>query len=156
MIVRKAIEKDLEKIVAYAYQLVQQHQAFNPKRFAKLQNHVEQMRKFLKKQVNHPKSLLLVLEKEGEVIGYTLTKLEGSSLLEIASDSVWIHDIFIDKTVRSISAGKLLLQKTIEEAQALGPKKIMLHVAFQNEWAKQFFEKAGFEVALYEMMLTLK
>jgi ribosomal protein S18 acetylase RimI-like enzyme len=73
----------------------------------------------------------------------------------MAPPSVWLHDIYIDESVRGLGAGKLLLNASIDAAKQLGSQILILEVAAQNEFAKKLFEANGFNVASYEMMMDL-
>ncbi len=71
-------------------------------------------------------------------------------------NAAWLHDIYIDEAARGHSAGKLLLEKSIEIARdEFGADKLMLSVAAKNEFAGDFFGRSGFKTTMVEMMLDL-
>jgi ribosomal protein S18 acetylase RimI-like enzyme len=98
---------------------------------------------------------VLVVEVENKIVGYSFIRLEESSFVDIAPESVWLHDIYIDESARGMGAGKLLLDASIGAAKKLGSQVLILQVAAQNEFAKKLFEANGFKVATYEMMMIL-
>ncbi|MBD2628800.1 GNAT family N-acetyltransferase [Trichormus variabilis] len=154
MIIRQATINDHQGVIKYALKLVHQHHNFNPLRFVEFANHEQQLFDFFAAEIINPKAVVLVVEVEDEIVGYSFTRLEESSLVDIAPESVWLHDIYIDESARGMGAGKLLLNASIEAAKKLGSQILILQVAAQNEFAKQLFEANGFNVATYEMMMN--
>lgn len=153
--IRQANIADHQGVTNYAMQLVHQHQNFNPFRFVEFENHEQQIFDFFAAQITNPKAVVLVVEVENKIVGYSFLCLEESSLVDIAGEAVWLHDIYIDESVRGMGAGKLLLDASIDAAKNLGSQVLMLQVAAQNEFAKKLFEANGFKVATYEMMMNL-
>jgi len=153
--IRKATINDHQCVIKFALKLVDQHQNFNPLRFGEFDNHEQQLFDFFAVEIVNPKAVVLVVEVEKEIVGYSFTRLEESSLIDIAPASAWLHDIYIDESVRGLGAGKLLLNASVDAAKQLGSKILILEVAAQNEFAKKLFEDHGFNVATYEMMMDL-
>lgn len=153
--IRQATINDHQEVTKYAIKLVHQHQNFNPFRFVEFENHEQQLFDFFAEEIINPKAVVLVLEVENEIVGYSFTRLEESSLVDIAPESAWLHDIYIDESARGLGAGKLLLNASIDAAKKLGSQVLILQVAAQNEFAKKLFEANGFNVATYEMMMIL-
>ena len=153
--IRKATINDHQDVIKYALKLVHQHQNFNPLRFVEFANHEKQLFDFFAEEIVNSKAVVLVVEVENEIVGYSFTRLEESSLVDIAPASAWLHDIYIDESARGLGAGKLLLNASIDAAKQLGSKILILQVAAQNEFAKKLFEANGFNVATYEMMMDL-
>ncbi|MBD2569279.1 GNAT family N-acetyltransferase [Anabaena lutea] len=155
MIIRQATINDHQGVLKYALKLVHQHHNFNPLRFVEFDNHEKQLFDFFAEEIVNPKAVVLVVEAENEIVGYSFTRLEEISLVDIAPASAWLHDIYIDESVRGMGAGKLLLNASIDAAKKLGSQILILQVAAQNEFAKKLFEANGFNVATYEMMMNL-
>ncbi|MBK1989646.1 GNAT family N-acetyltransferase [Sphaerospermopsis aphanizomenoides BCCUSP55] len=155
IIIRKATIDDHQGVIKYAIKLVHQHQNFNPFRFVEFENHEQQLFDFFAEEIVNPKAVVLVVEVENEIIGYSFIRLEERSLVDIAPAAAWLHDIYIDESARGMGAGKLLLDASIDAAKKLGSQVLMLQVAAQNEFAKKLFEANGFKVATYEMMMIL-
>ncbi|MBS3029988.1 MAG: GNAT family N-acetyltransferase [Dolichospermum sp. DET50] len=153
--VRKATINDHQGVIKYALKLVHQHHNFNPLRFVEFENHEKQIFDFFAEEIVNPKAVILVVEVENEIVGYSFTRLEESSLVDMAPASVWLHDIYIDESVRGLGAGKLLLNASIYAAKQLGSQILILEVAAQNEFAKKLFEANGFKVASYKMIMNL-
>jgi hypothetical protein len=45
--------------------------------------------------MTNPKAIVLVLEVENEIVGYSFTRLEESGFVDIIPVAVWLHDIYI-------------------------------------------------------------
>jgi ribosomal protein S18 acetylase RimI-like enzyme len=153
--IRQANIADHQGVTKYAIQLVYQHQNFNPLRFVEFENHEQQLFDFFAEQITNPNAVVLVVEVENEIVGYSFIRLEESSFVDIAPEAAWLHDIYIDESARGMGAGKLLLDASIDAAKKLGSQVLILQVAAQNEFAKKLFEANGFKVATYEMMMNL-
>lgn len=153
--VRRANVNDHKEVTKYAIKIVRQHQNYNPLRFMEFENHEEQLADFFAEQFLNPKAIVLVVEIQGKIVGYSFTRLEESSFVDISAAAAWLHDIYVDETARGFGAGKLLLNASIDAAKQLGSQTLMLQVAVQNEFAKKLFETNGFNVSTYEMMKTL-
>jgi ribosomal protein S18 acetylase RimI-like enzyme len=151
-IIRQATLNDHQGMMIYALKLLRQHQNFNNLRFVQFENHEERLFDFFKAEITNPKAIVLVVELEQKIVGYSFIRIEESSLAEISPEAAWLHDIFIDEKARGFGAGKLLLDAAIASAQKLGANRMMLQVAAQNEFAKKLFELNGFEVSTYEMI----
>jgi GNAT superfamily N-acetyltransferase len=156
MSVRQAKPRDHAAILKYAIKLVEQHQAFNSKRFVQFENHEEQLSDLFDRELNNPQARIFVLEHQGDIVGYAFVKMEARSLIDISADCAWLHDIYIDETARGRGGGKRLLDAATEAAKELGSTVLMLQVATQNPFARVLFEKFGFEAATTDMMLDLR
>ena len=152
--VRRAVLADAEKIAELALKLVVQHQNYDLKRFSQIADR-EQMANFYASQTNAKNEAVLVAELEGEIVGFAYLQYEAINHAGLLKNAVWIHDIYIDEAARKLNAGKLLIEKSAETAKEFGAEKLMLSVAARNEYAKDFFERRGFETTMVEMMLDL-
>ena len=67
----------------------------------------------------------------------------------------WLHDIFVEPTVRGSGVGESLLESVKAEAMRLGANKVLLSVALNNIAGQNFFERLGFRTTMLEMMLDI-
>ncbi len=154
--IRRAVEADAPKLCELAMKLVRQHQLYNPLRFVSFENHKDLLADFVGEELKNPKTIFWVAEKESEIVGYALICFEEESLIDIAEQSAWLHDIYVEESARGLNAGKLLLEASVDAARELGSRVLKLHVAPQNEIGQKLFEKFGFELTIKEMMFDLK
>ena len=155
MHIREASIQDLDGVFPLAMHIVRQHQAYNFTRFVHLPNHEQQVRGSLCDAIASPQATVLVVEHEGAIVGFAFIKMEATSLENIAAESAWLHDIYLESEVRGGGWGKRLLDACSEAAQKLGSPNLMLHVAPQNTFAQELFRACGFEATMIEMMLVL-
>jgi GNAT superfamily N-acetyltransferase len=152
--VRRAVSQDARTIAEYAIKLVVQHQDYDSRRFSRLAA-VEQAEWFYGKQTKADDAAVLVAELEGEIVGFAYLQFEAKDYANLLENAAWLHDIYIDETARGHSAGKSLVEKSIEVAKELGADKLMLSVAAKNEYGRKFFERNRFRTTMVEMMLDL-
>ncbi|APB34735.1 acteyltransferase [Gloeomargarita lithophora Alchichica-D10] len=153
--IRKANRDDYESVLEYGLKIVRQHQDFNPRRFVQFPDHEQQLADFFREELSNPEAVILVAEYQEKIVGYALLRQEPASLIDLCVSAVWLHDIYIDESVRGLSVGKQLLQGAIQAAKQFGTPTLMLHVAAQNPIARDFFTAHGFEISVYEMMKNL-
>lgn len=152
--VRRANEKDARTIAGFAIKLFAQHRAYDTHRFAEIAS-VEGAENFYGSQTKAENAAIFVAEFENKIVGFAYLQYEAMDYANLLENAVWLHDLYVDETVRGKSAGKLLVEKSIEVAKELGADKLMLSVAAKNAAAKEFFEKQGFKTTIVEMMFDL-
>lgn len=153
-VVRRAEKKDARAIAEFALKLFAQHREYDSRRFAEIAS-VEGAANFYGSQTEARESAVLVAEIENKIVGFAYLQYEAIDYANLLENAVWLHDIYIDETARRASAGKLLIEKSVEVAKELGADKLMLSVAARNEIAQKFFTNAGFRTTMLEMMLDL-
>ena len=154
VMVRRAKLEDARLIAELSVKLVVQHQDYDSRRFTQLAR-LDQAEWFYGKQTNTDDAAVLVAELEGKIVGFAYIEFEAKDYANLLENAAWLHDIYIDETTRGNSAGKLLIEKSMEVAEELGADKLMLSVAAKNEYAKQFFRRNGFRETMVEMILNL-
>ncbi|MEO8041718.1 MAG: GNAT family N-acetyltransferase [Acidobacteriota bacterium] len=155
VLVRNATKDDAGKIAEFAIQLVDQHVAYDPERFARIGTR-EGMAWFYGGQTEAENAAVFVAEIDNRIIGFAYVTYEEKSYLDLAVSVALLQDIFVDTSARQTGSGRALIEATIEFAKQLGASKVMLHVAVRNTIGHEFFEKCGFRPTMSEMMLKLK
>ncbi|MGG1674816.1 GNAT family N-acetyltransferase [Neobacillus sp. NRS-1170] len=135
LIIRQATIQDLNKIVpifdSYREYFNQQR---NP---MKVEN-------FLFERFEHLESVIFIVEREGEVIGFAQLYPVFSSL---SLQRVWLlNDFFITEAYRQQGVGKQLFAKVKEFSTLTKSKGIELSVEHINQKAWEFWEKLGFKL----------
>lgn len=152
--VRRANLEDARTIAELSLKLVVQHRDYDQRRFTQLAS-LEQVEWFYGKQTSASDATVLVAELEEKIVGFAYIEFEAKDYANLLENAAWLHDIYIDETTRGNSAGKLLIEKSMQAAAELGADKLMLSVAAKNEYAREFFERNGFRETMVEMMLDL-
>ncbi len=154
VIVRRADKADVRMIAEFAIKLFAQHRAYDSHRFAEIAS-IEGAENFYAGQIKTENAAVLVAEFENKIVGFAYLEFEAMNFAGLLENAVWMHDLYVDETIRGNSAGKLLIEKAKEFTKESGADKLMLAVAAKNEKAKEFFERTGFKTTMVEMMFDL-
>lgn len=150
--IRPAVPADLETIGRLGALLVRLHHDLDPDRFIAARPGTEQAYgSFLGSQLEKPNIVVLVAERDGEVVGYTYAGIEGTDYMALRGPAGVLYDIVIDPAHRGQGVGQTLLDSTLESLQAKGAPRVVLSTAERNETAQRFFARAGFRRTMIEM-----
>jgi ribosomal protein S18 acetylase RimI-like enzyme len=143
--VRPAKKADLPALGRLGALLMHTHYAFDRQRFlAPGDDPEEGYAWFLETQLRGPDAVVLVDERDGEIVGYVYASLEPMSWKELRGPAGFVHDIVIDEWARGSGAARALLAAAIAWLRDQGAPRVILWTASQNTRAQQIFEAAGF------------
>lgn len=96
---------------------------------------------------------IIVAENDDGILGvatvsYNLTIRYGGEYCEL-------EELIVDDSARGLNLGRILVQRTIDEAKERGCLEIGLYLVPSTEGNRGFYEKLGFEVIGTEMRQTL-
>lgn len=155
-IIRPATPADLAAIGRLGALLVRTHYDFDPKRFIAARPGTEQgYASFLERQIEDSNVVVLVAERNGEVLGYTYAVAEGWDYMSLRGPAGVLHDIIVDPAQRGHGVGRLLLDATLAALKARGAPRVVLTAAAGNEAAQRLFAGAGFRRTMIEMTREL-
>lgn len=150
--VRPATREDLPALGRLAASLVRLHHEFDPQRFMPATPRTQYgYASWLGSQLEEKSVIVLVAEREGEVLGYTYSGVEGPDWMSLRGPAGVLHDIVVDPGHRGQGVGLLLLEATIAALEARRVPRVVLHTAARNEGAHRLFERAGFRRTMIEM-----
>ncbi|MEP6733311.1 MAG: GNAT family N-acetyltransferase [bacterium] len=150
--VRPATSGDFPAIGRLAALLVQTHHDFDPARFIAAGPQTERgYGSFLRTQLDEPDVIILVADRDGAMLGYTYSAVEGPNYMELRGPAGVLHDIVVDPAHRGEGVGRLLLDATLAALEARGSPRVVLSTAQRNETAQHLFAKAGFRPTMIEM-----
>ena len=154
--IRPAAPADLPAIGRLGALLVRTHHAFDPKRFIAASPHTEQgYASFLGSQLREPSVIVLVAERDGEVLGYTYAGVEGHDYMALRGPAGVLYDIVVDPAHRRLGVGRMLLDATLAALADRGTPRVVLSTAERNEEAQRLFARAGFRRTMIEMTREL-
>jgi ribosomal protein S18 acetylase RimI-like enzyme len=110
---------------------------------------------FLGTQLDEPDIIILVAERDGEVIGYTYAGVEGNDYMALRGPAGVLYDIVVDQANRGQGVGRMLLDATLEALKGRGSTQVVLSTAEQNATAQRLFDRAGFRRTMIEMTREL-
>lgn len=155
-IIRPATRADLSAVGRLGALLVRMHHEFDPARFIAAGPGTEQgYAGFLGTQLDDPDAVVLVAERNGQVVGYTYAGVEGWDYMALRGPAGVLHDIVVDPAERGHGVGRLLLDATVEALQARGAPRVVLSTAEGNAAAQRLFARAGFRRTMIEMTREL-
>lgn len=153
---RPATRADLEAMGRLGALLMRMHHDHDPRRFVPATPGIErEYAAFLGGQLDDPDVVILVAEREGEVVGYTYAAIEGADCMSFRGSAGVLHDIVVDPAHRGGGFGRMLLDATLTALRARGAPRVVLSAAERNDAAKRLFAKAGFRPTMVEMTREL-
>lgn len=156
VIIRPAKPADLAAIGRLGALLVRTHHNFDPQRFMAAPPQTEnRYGSFLGAQLADPKIVILVAERDGEVIGYTYAGVEGNDYMSLRGPAGVLYDLIVDPDHRRQGVGRKLLDATLKALKARGAPRVVLSTAEQNHSAQRLFDRAGFRRTMIEMTREL-
>lgn len=149
--VRYATAADLGLVARLAGGLVRMHHAFDPLRFMSVPGVEAGYERFLGRELSNQDAIVLVAEYDGKIAGYaygTVEPRDWNALLDAAGA---LHDVFVDEHARRKGAARLLVLRMMDEFQAKGVPRVVLHAATPNAAAIALFASLGFRHTMVEM-----
>lgn len=153
--VRPATPGDEPALGRFGAALMRQHHAADPKRFLLTERPETGYGRFLVSELGDPDSLVLVAERSGEVVGYLYAGLEPLSWKDLRGPCGYIHDVYVDQSVRHQGVGADLVRAAIEWGRSRGMTQFALSSEWNNEAAQRLFARLGFRRTMVEMTLDL-
>jgi ribosomal protein S18 acetylase RimI-like enzyme len=155
-IIRPATPADIATLGRLGALLVRMHHDLDPARFIPADPDTEHWYGvYLHSQLGRPDVVVLVAERDGEVIGYAYAGLEGTDYMALRGPAGALYDIMVDPAHRRAGTGRALLDATLSALAALGAPRVLLSVAELNQPAQQLFLRAGFRPTMREMTREL-
>ena len=107
-----------------------------------------------KKQINDPKSTVIVAEYGGEIIGFVSGEVfDAPKFKRIKVDSELIS-LYVKEEHRNKNVGALLAEEFIKWAKSQNADQVKIEPFYNNEKAIKFYKREGFEN--YVVMLRKK
>ena len=154
--IRPATRADLPAIGRLAAMLVRLHHELDPNRFIPATpKTADGYGSFIGTQLNRPDIIVLVAERDGEVLGYTYSGIEGYDYMSLRGPAGVLHDIVVDPQHRGRGIGQQLLEATLTALRARGAPRAVLFTAEGNASAQNLFARAGFRRTMIEMTREL-
>lgn len=156
MIIRRAEPRDAEALGKLGAALMHTHYAFDRKRFLEPGEGAEAgYGQFLASQLADDESLVLVAERDHQIVGYAYAAIEPLSWKELRDECGFIHDLLVTSEARRSGVGDALLNAAIDWLRHRKMPRVVLGTAAQNEAAQRLFKRRGFRSTMIEMTLEL-
>ncbi len=155
MIVRRAQERDIPKILDLLLQVLNIHAEGRPDLF--IPNTTKYTVDELKVMIRDDNAPIFVADEDGEVLGYAFTviqrRLHNNNMTDIKT--LFIDDLCVDENTRGKHVGRQLFDYVKEYARAEDVYHITLNVWSFNDPAIGFYEKVGLKPMETVMELIL-
>ena len=156
VVIHPAAPAHLRAIGRLGALLVRTHHEFDPNRFIAATPRTERgYASFLGTQLDEPNIIVLVAEREGEVLGYTYAGVEGVDYMSLRGPAGVLYDIVVDPVHRGQGVGRMLIDATLAALGERGAPRVVLSTAERNEAAQHLFARAGFRRTMIEMTREL-
>ena len=155
-IVRPAVPADRDAIGRLGAMLVAEHHDFDPQRFiTPFPNLAGRYGEFLITQSGRPEMIVIVAERDGDVVGYAFGGLEGNDYMALRGPAGALYDLVVDPLHRRQGIGRRLLEVAMDALRRLGAPRVILFTAEKNHIAQDIFARAGFRRTMIEMTREL-
>ena len=109
---------------------------------------LKDLRKHFKKQIHSARSLVLVAELDGDVVGYSVSWLVKRPPIFVVKEHGYVDDVYVVKKHRRKGLAKLFLDEHYSWFRKKGVKLISITWHASNALGKGAWEKYGFKPTL--------
>lgn len=158
MIIRRAEPRDIPALGDLGAALMRTHYAFDRDRFIPPGDGTEASEgygEFLGSQLDARGVLVLVAERDRQVVGYVYAAIEPLSWKELRDECGFVHDLLVTEDARRSGVGDALLDRAIEWLREQGMPRVVLWTSPHNDKARRLFERRAFRPTMLEMTLEL-
>lgn len=145
MVIRRAKEKDMDRIHELLRQVCMVHHKGRPDLFQGNNN-----RKYTDMQLKEmlqddSRPIFVAVDEADEVLGYAFCIFQQHLNDNILTDikTLYIDDLCVDENIRGQHIGRRLYDSVLEFARKEGCYNVTLNVWSCNETAMKFYEKCG-------------
>ena len=156
MIIRKAKEKDIPRIIELLGQVLQIHADIRPDIFipGTTKYTVEELTELLK---NKEKPIYVAVNEADICVGYAFCQLQEQPFSNnmVPFKSLFIDDLCVDQQARGQHIGERLFEHVKNEAKQKGCYEVTLNVWTGNISAEKFYGKMGMKTKEKQMEYIL-
>lgn len=157
MIIRKAEDKDIPRIIELLGQVLQIHADIRPDVFipGTTKYTVDELRELLK---DEEKPIYIAANEADVCVGYAFCQLQEQPFSNnmVQFKSLFIDDLCVDQLARGQHVGESLFEYVKKEAEQMGCYEVTLNVWSGNTSAEKFYEKMGMKTKERQMEYILK
>ncbi|MBD3210766.1 GNAT family N-acetyltransferase [Candidatus Micrarchaeota archaeon] len=158
MKIRKARERDLDRLCELGYKLLKHHMKFRkyytPVSEGKKRTRMQ--KKYYKEHIKKRSCLFLVLEQDDNAVGYSIAKIEKSPPVLNEKEYGNFAEIYVDRGYRNKGWGRKLLEKSLGWFRRRGVKRSTVKYDAKNPEGERFYRTAGFRPFQNEYEVYLK
>ena len=156
MIIRKAKEKDIPRILELLEQVLQIHADLRPDIFipGTTKYTIDELRELLK---HKEKPIYVAVDEDDVCVGYAFCQLQEQPFSNnmVPFKTFFIDDLCVSQEVRGQHVGESLFEYVKNEAKQIGCYEVTLNVWAGNTSAEKFYEKMGMRTKERQMEYIL-
>ena len=155
MQIRRAEEKDIEKLIVLLQEVLEIHAALRPDIFISgtTKYTAEELQQMI---LDDEKPIYVAADDEDAVVGYAFCQIKEFHNNNMhAFKMLYIDDLCVDQNARGQHVGATLFEYVKSEAKRLNCREVVLNVWEGNENAKHFYEKVGMKIRSMQMEYLL-
>ena len=154
--IRRATANDRVALGKLGASLMRLHYGFDRERFLAPGDDPEDgYGWFLGTQLRDADVILLVAERDGDVVGYVYAGLEPVSWKELRGPAGFVHDVVVQDDARQTGIASALLHAAMDWLRERGAPRVVLWTAERNVPAQRLFAALGFRRTMIEMTREL-
>ena len=142
VIIRKARQSDVRRITALWIDFMDYHRAIDP-HFTRCKTGHLRFADFASKQISCRKSLVLVAQTTGQIVGYLVAVITDYPPVFADRRYGAIWDLMVDRSARRKGIGKALVAEAMTWFRARRVDRIELSVAVRNRIGCRFWRSIG-------------
>jgi GNAT superfamily N-acetyltransferase len=155
-VIRRAVTADLQAVGRLGAMLLRAHHGFDADRFMSAGPGAEGgYASFLSTQLDAHDAVVLVADRDGQIVGYAYAGIEPRSWKELRERAGFIHDVLVDEGSRGAGIADMLMDAAITWVREQGVPRVLLWTAARNGQAQRLFVRKGFRSTMIEMTLEL-
>jgi GNAT superfamily N-acetyltransferase len=156
MNIRPAAVDDVPGVLPMVAKLAALHESWDPAKFGYREHPEEMYRGWLRSRTTDARSVFLVAEREGRLVGFLVATAESEIPVYRLKEFGFIHDIWVEPEYRNEGIARQLVMLTIEKFRAMGMKQVRGDTAAANEPARGLLRSCGMRPSTIEMLIELQ
>ena len=156
MDIRPATADDVPAVLPMVAKLAALHEAWDAAKFGYRDRPEEMYCGWLRSRSTDARSVFLVAEREGRVVGFLVGTVETEIPIYHLKEFGFIHDIWVEPEYRNEGVARQLVMLAIERFRAIGVKQVRGDTAAANEPARGLLRSCGMRPSTIEMLIELE
>ncbi|MBQ6408803.1 MAG: GNAT family N-acetyltransferase [Butyrivibrio sp.] len=155
MVIRRAEDKDIDRILELLLQVCNVHADIRPDLF--IHDGTKYSREDLHEIIIDDDRPIFVAAEDDNVLGYCFCQYKGPATSKCIKpfSQLFIDDLCVDESARGKRVGRQLFEYVKEEARRRGCYEVSLNVWEGNDAARKFYEKMGMKPKETQMEIIL-
>jgi ribosomal protein S18 acetylase RimI-like enzyme len=155
MTIRSAKPDDVPAVLPMIAKLCALHESWDPAKYGFLPDVTEMYRGWLRSRAGDARSVFLVAEREGKLVGMLIGTAEREIPIYRLREYGFIHDVWVEPEYRNEGIARQMTMLAIERFGEMGLRQIRLDTAAANDAARGLFAACGFRTSVTEMLLEI-